>query len=129
MSSSQTLPKYVSIVSTNRWIISKVSSSLSTSGVIPTIKYRLAYRLYTTLWSLYSMMLHILGFLANIVGVKSFTIFAFSPADIAVYHFFNLIFPCLETSNKYFNCVILCTCVSVYNLLQDRSCSWLKLLL
>ena len=59
-SNSHTLPKYLSSTSTNEWINSKTINSFSFLSTI-VMKYKLAYLLYTILYYLYSIKLHILG--------------------------------------------------------------------
>ena len=78
----------------NLWIISSTPSSLSPLSTAKQ-KKRLAYLLYTTRRSLYSIKLHILGFLNKMAEVRSLAIFFFSLDSTASYHFCSLSFPCL----------------------------------
>eukprot|EP01136_Pigoraptor_vietnamica_P023433 Opistho-1_new@75530 len=100
MSSSHTLPKYLSSSSTKRWIISSVMSSLS-SWSTATQKKRLAYRLYTILYSFHSRKLHILGFRERMVVVSSRMIFFLSFWGSAWYHFCRRTLPCRLNSSTY----------------------------
>lgn len=76
-------------------------------------KNKLAYRLYTNFFPLFSSTLHIDGFLASIIDTASFVDFCFSFADRGLKYLFNLIFPCLE--NMISQCIIV-----VINVLPDK---------
>lgn len=75
----------------------RTQSTFSRTRPIP------AHLLYTTLRSLHSRKLHILGFRARTVCTNSLVIFFFSLSDKGTYHFWSLSLPC--RLNRSMNCI------------------------
>eukprot|EP01137_Pigoraptor_chileana_P033479 Opistho-2@24411 len=90
-------------------MISSVMSSLS-SWSTATQKKRLAYRLYTILYSFHSKKLHIFGFRARIIVVNSRMIFFLSFWGSAWYHFCRRTFPCRLNNSTYWIISAVCVC-------------------